>query len=87
MRATSHGLNVSSWSDYADWSGAGPGLDSRAKVAEDGTINIWVDLKKALPDLPKDYARPVKEWATDPERSADCPLLNIVIFIVGSRGA
>lgn len=50
-------------------------------------INIWVDLKKALPDLPKDYARPVKEWATDPVGAKDCPPLCIVIFIVGSRGA
>lgn len=72
--------------DYADWSKSGPGLSSRANLTDDGTISIWVDLKKALPDLPKDYARPVKEWATDPTKSDDCPPLNIVIFIVGSRG-
>jgi hypothetical protein len=53
---------------------------------EEGMINIWVDMKKVMPDLPKDYARPVKEWGTDPATSEDCPPLNIVIFIVGSRG-
>lgn len=49
-------------------------------------INIWVDLKKHVPDLPKDYAQPVKEWALDDNGGEDCPPLNIVIFIVGSRG-
>jgi hypothetical protein len=73
-------------SDYADWTKAGPGLESRASLDAGGMINIWVDLKKVLPDLPPDYARPVKEWATDPEESEKCPPLNIVIFIVGSRG-
>lgn len=72
--------------DYADWSKDGPSLSSRAKMEEDGMINIWVDLKRSLPDLPKDYARPVKEWATDPIGAKDCPPLCIVIFIVGSRG-
>lgn len=55
-------------------------------MESDGMINIWVDLKKALPDLPKDYARPVKEWGVDPSGGDDCPPMNIVIFIVGSRG-
>jgi sterol 3beta-glucosyltransferase len=49
-------------------------------------INIWVDLKQNVPDLPKDYAKPVQEYATDPISALDCPPLNIVIFIVGSRG-
>ena len=53
---------------------------------ESGNINVWVDLKKELPALSKDYARSVKEFAVDPERSDACPPLNIVIFIVGSRG-
>jgi hypothetical protein len=72
--------------DYADWTKTGPGLDSKASMDEEGMINIWVDMKKVMPDLPKDYARPVKEWGTDPATSEDCPPLNIVIFIVGSRG-
>ncbi|KAK4687648.1 hypothetical protein P7C73_g2470, partial [Tremellales sp. Uapishka_1] len=72
--------------DFADFSSSGPGLDSRAKLDENGMINIWVDLKKPLPDLPKDYARPVKEYAVDSKGSGKCPPLNIVIFITGSRG-
>lgn len=72
--------------DYADFRKDGPGLESRASLDDMGMINIWVDLKKALPDLPKDYAVPVEEYAIDPVGSKDCPPLNIVIFIVGSRG-
>ncbi|WVQ83693.1 hypothetical protein IAT38_005837 [Cryptococcus sp. DSM 104549] len=72
--------------DYADFKSDGPGLDSRAVLDEMGMINIWVDLKKPLPDLPKDYARPVKEYAVDKRAGAKCPPLYIVIFIVGSRG-
>jgi len=74
-------------SDYADFTKNGPGLESRASLDDEGMINVWVDLKKVLPDLPTDYARPVKEYAVDPVGSKDCPPLNIVIFIVGSRGA
>ncbi|WWC72266.1 uncharacterized protein I206_106228 [Kwoniella pini CBS 10737] len=72
--------------DYANFSSDGPGLDSKAILDEMGMINIWVDLKKPLPDLPKDYARPVKEFAVDRRKGVKCPPLNIVIFIVGSRG-
>lgn len=49
-------------------------------------INIWVNLKKELPDIHKDYATEVVEYAVDPENAEKCPPLNIVIFIVGSRG-
>lgn len=55
-------------------------------MTDEGMINIWVNLKEQVPDLHKDYAREVKEFATDPEGGADCPPLSIVIFIVGSRG-
>ncbi|KAK8853459.1 hypothetical protein IAR55_004166 [Kwoniella newhampshirensis] len=72
--------------DYANFSSDGPGLDSRAVLDDTGMINIWVDLKKPLPDLPQDYARPVKEYAVDTKTSSECPPLNIVIFITGSRG-
>ncbi|WWC91963.1 uncharacterized protein L201_006916 [Kwoniella dendrophila CBS 6074] len=72
--------------DYANFTSDGPGLDSRAVLDDMGMINIWVDLKKPLPDLPKDYARPVKEYAVDRRKGVKCPPLNIVIFIVGSRG-
>jgi hypothetical protein len=53
---------------------------------DEGMINIWVDLKQKVPDLHKDYAREVQEFATDPGGGVDCPPLSIVIFIVGSRG-
>ena len=43
-------------------------------------------MKKKLPDLPKDYAREVREFAVDPTKATETPALNIVIFIVGSRG-
>ncbi|WVF67372.1 hypothetical protein IAT40_002127 [Kwoniella sp. CBS 6097] len=72
--------------DYANYAADGPGLDSRAELDQMGMINIWVNLKKPLPDLPQDYARPVKEYAVDEKTSTQCPPLNIVIFIVGSRG-
>ncbi|WVQ94968.1 hypothetical protein IAU59_002059 [Kwoniella sp. CBS 9459] len=72
--------------DYANYAADGPGLDSRAELDHTGMINIWVNLKKPLPDLPQDYARPVKEYAVDAKTSTQCPPLNIVIFIVGSRG-
>lgn len=41
---------------------------------------------KKLPDLPPDYAVDVKEYGIDPTRPLHVPILNIVIFIVGSRG-
>ncbi|OCF77518.1 hypothetical protein I204_01506 [Kwoniella mangroviensis CBS 8886] len=72
--------------DYANFTSDGPGLDSKAVLDDMGMINIWVDLKKPLPDLPKDYARAVKEYAVDRRKGVKCSPLNIVIFIVGSRG-
>ncbi|WVR09693.1 hypothetical protein IAU60_006768 [Kwoniella sp. DSM 27419] len=72
--------------DYANYSSDGPGLDSKAELDDMGMINIWVNMKKPLPDLPDDYARPVKEYAVDATDSQECPPLNIVVFIVGSRG-
>jgi hypothetical protein len=48
-----------------------------------------MDLKHKLgegaTDLPEDYAAPIKEYAVD-KITTDCPPLNIVIFLVGSRG-
>ncbi|WVN90029.1 uncharacterized protein L203_105261 [Cryptococcus depauperatus CBS 7841] len=72
--------------DYADFTSEGPGLDSRAVLDGMGMINIWVNLKKPLPDLPQDYMRPVREWGVDKRKDALIPALNVVIFIVGSRG-
>ena len=63
------------------------GLFSSASVTDEGKIVISLDLKKTSPDLPKDYARPVREYAVDPNSTAKVPGMNIVIMIVGSRGA
>lgn len=51
----------------------------------DGRIAVSLDLKKKLPDLPKDYANPVREFAVDEEWHT-APPMSIVIMIVGSRG-
>ena len=72
--------------DYSKFTKLGPGLDSTASLQEDGTINIWVKLKQAVPELPQDYAQSVEEVDVDPAHAAQCPPLSIVIFIVGSRG-
>jgi hypothetical protein len=48
-----------------------------------------MDLKHKLgegaTDLPEYFAAPIKEYAVD-KIATDCPPLNIVIFLVGSRG-
>jgi sterol 3beta-glucosyltransferase len=68
---------------------SGPGMDTRAELDEGGRIDLWMDLKHELPsgaaDLPEDYAVPIQEYAVD-KHATDCPPLNIVIFLVGSRG-
>lgn len=49
---------------------------------------VSIDLKRKLPDLPKDYAKEVQEFGVDEGQhtSSDVPSMNIVIMIVGSRG-
>jgi hypothetical protein len=86
MQWAHNSIHVADQSDFAKFTSSGPGLDSRALLDESGMINIWVDLKKPLPDLPKDYAQSVREYAVDTKASDTCPPLNVVIFIVGSRG-
>jgi hypothetical protein len=44
------------------------------------------NLKKALPDLPTDYAISVEDEYADTSPDRNVPSLNIVIFVVGSRG-
>jgi len=87
--------------EYISFATAGKGLASSARVTEDGRILVTLDLKKALPDLPPNYANPVREFAIDPSlgihlggileppgvrEGGKIPKLNIVIMIVGSRG-
>ena len=68
---------------------SGPGLDTRAELDEGGRIDLWMDLKHKLvegaADLPEDYAVHIEEYAVDKD-ARDCPPLDIVIFLVGSRG-
>ncbi|KAJ9091283.1 hypothetical protein QFC21_007272 [Naganishia friedmannii] len=66
---------------------SGPGLSTKAQVRKDGMIGVtFNDIMRKLPDLPPDYAAPVAEYGIDTSRPLRVPVLNIVIFIVGSRG-
>ena len=71
--------------DYAEFVSAGKGLESAARVRSDGRISVKFDLKKGASDILHDYAVPVEEFAIDSQWK-DCPKMNIVIMIVGSRG-
>lgn len=66
----------------------GRGLLSIARLSLDGQMSMSFDLKKHLPDfLPSQIlTQEVEEFAVDHERWRDCPSMNIVIMIVGSRG-
>ena len=72
--------------DYARYSSFGKGLSSIASLSPDGCIDLSLDLKKDLPELPKDYAREVAEFGVDKREWSHYPHMNIVIMIVGSRG-
>ena len=74
--------------DYAQYMSQGPGLLSIAKLSLDGQISMSFDLKKYLPDfLPSQFTQDaIEEFAVDHERWRDCPSMNVVIMIVGSRG-
>jgi hypothetical protein len=74
--------------DYAEYTSLGKGLNSSARVTDDGRIVISLNLKKALPDLAQDWVKDVhvEEYAVDETTYTDAPRLNVVIMIVGSRG-
>ena len=86
--------------DYSQYALSGRGLDSSARITEDGRITVALDLKQALPDLPSGYANSVREFAVDPQlktkaegtptglesRGGTIPQLTVVVMIVGSRG-
>lgn len=73
--------------EYAEYRVVGKGLASFAQVTPDGRISISLDLRNKLPDLPQDYANRVAEFAVDERDYDKPPKINIVIMIVGSRGA
>ena len=65
-----------------------PALKSHATMDDEGMINVWVDLQKHLASMTygqEDVSTGV-ERGIDQEGYDKCPPLNIVIFIVGSRG-
>jgi len=70
---------------------SGPGAHAQAHMGDGGRIDISLHLKGDLKerslhvDLPDDFGPTVVEYAVDTAGS-DCPKLNIVIFVVGSRG-
>ncbi|KAG8809795.1 hypothetical protein FRC19_004968, partial [Serendipita sp. 401] len=95
------GLSKAKLRDYISFATSGKGLTSSACITDDGRILVTLDLKRALPDLPKDYANPVREFAIDPTLTQHLegivepprvrdggriPKLCIVIMVVGSRG-
>jgi sterol 3beta-glucosyltransferase len=57
--------------DYSQYALSGRGLDSSARITEDGRITVALDLKQALPELPSGYANSVREFAIDPQLKAD----------------
>jgi hypothetical protein len=50
---------------------------------DEGRIDVVLNVRKALPELPAEEAP--GEYSIGPG-AFDCPPMNIVIFIVGSRG-
>ncbi|KAF5363175.1 hypothetical protein D9758_008390 [Tetrapyrgos nigripes] len=73
--------------DYINFTAIGRGLSSFARVEPDGRINVSLDLKKSLPDLPPDYAKAVEQFGVDTREWQKFPgPMSIVIMIVGSRG-
>ncbi|KAJ8093380.1 hypothetical protein PM082_020237 [Marasmius tenuissimus] len=71
---------------YSRYSKLGKGLESSANLEPDGSISISLNLKKKIPDLPKDYAQEVDEFGVDHSPGRVVPKMCIVIMIVGSRG-
>lgn len=101
VKPGSSSFSKAKFRDYISFATAGKGLASSARITEDGRILVTLDLKNALPDLPDNYANPVREFAIDPtlgkhlegivappgiREGGKIPKLNIVIMIVGSRG-
>ncbi|BEI85719.1 hypothetical protein CcaverHIS002_0600060 [Cutaneotrichosporon cavernicola] len=72
--------------DFAEVGVSGPDGDTRARVADNGMIDMWltVDVDKPLPQLP--LLAPPRRVRPLSVNVTDCPRLNIVIFVVGSRG-
>ncbi|KAH8831439.1 UDP-Glycosyltransferase/glycogen phosphorylase [Flagelloscypha sp. PMI_526] len=76
-----------SFLNYSQWSSYGRGLKSLVRMTGDGRLSISLHLKNKLPEIPSD-ARSllVVEDGVDPTAWSKPPALQIVIFLVGSRG-
>ncbi|WVF67356.1 hypothetical protein IAT40_002111 [Kwoniella sp. CBS 6097] len=72
--------------DPARVTASGPGMTSHAAVDDAGQVDITLQLHRKLPELPTSFSRHVKEHGVDLKDWMKCPPLNVVIFIVGSRG-
>ncbi|KAF4614897.1 hypothetical protein D9613_003313 [Agrocybe pediades] len=75
--------------NYAEYVSQGDNLDSVASVNSEGRISVQFDLKHGMPELSRertDSSDDLEEFAIDKKQWKDCPTMNIVIMIVGSRG-
>lgn len=71
--------------DHSKYHAEGAGFDSVAQVNSQGQVDLWLDLSKPLPPLPL-IPPPSRKHTLEDAGQLDCPPLNIVIFVVGSRG-
>ncbi|CAA7270416.1 unnamed protein product [Cyclocybe aegerita] len=85
VKVSEDGLRDDRSIDYSEYISKGKGLKSVASLRRDGRISVLFDLKDKVPDIPNDHARDIEEFGVD-QQWRDCPILNIVIMIVGSRG-
>ncbi|TYJ59003.1 hypothetical protein B9479_000442 [Cryptococcus floricola] len=62
----------------------GPGLSARTTLSQSGKVNVWLDVKDSLPQLPVTFAPGVKEYAVEPEGEGDVPGMDVLVFALGS---
>ncbi|ODN95351.1 hypothetical protein L198_04747 [Cryptococcus wingfieldii CBS 7118] len=62
----------------------GPGLSARTTLSQSGKVNVWLDVKDSLPQLPVTFAPGVKEYAVEPEWEGDVPGMDVLVFALGS---
>jgi hypothetical protein len=60
-------------------------MEGQAQIDDEGRIDVTLNVKKTLPPIPLEDT--TSFWSEETSQGGwDCPPLNIVIFIVGSRG-
>lgn len=65
---------------------SGPGGEVRATLDGSGRVNVDINLRRRLPDLPSDHAWAVNEYGVERSARPDCPPLQIVMFLLGGKG-